>query len=205
MTGLNPDGQHCMVTIALALIGYLIGSIPFGLLLTRAAGLGDIRRIGSGNIGATNVLRTGNKGLAAATLLLDGLKGAVAVLLAAWFDGHDAVLWAGTGAVLGHAFPVWLGFRGGKTVATSYGVLLAAAWPVGICAGAIWLAVAALARRSSVAALTSFALAPILAAILADATVVKLALAIAVLAFARHHSNIRRLVAGTEPRIGQKA
>ena len=194
-----------MVTIALALIGYLIGSIPFGLLLTRAAGLGDIRRIGSGNIGATNVLRTGNKGLAAATLLLDGLKGAVAVLLAAWFGGHDAVLWAGTGAVLGHAFPVWLGFRGGKAVATSYGVLLAAAWPVGICAGAIWLAVAALARRSSVAALASFALAPILAAVLADATVVKLALAIAVLVFARHHSNIRRLVAGTEPRIGQKA
>src|SRR3982074_1559967 len=100
------------------LLGYLLGSIPFGLLLTRAAGLGDIRRIGSGNIGATNVLRTGNTGLAAATLLLDGLKGAVAVLLAAWCAGHDAVLWAGTGAVLGHAFPVWLGFRGGKAVAT---------------------------------------------------------------------------------------
>jgi acyl phosphate:glycerol-3-phosphate acyltransferase len=194
-----------MTAIALTLIGYLIGSIPFGLLLARAAGLGDIRRNGSGNIGATNVLRTGNKGLAAATLLLDGLKGAVAVLLAAWYDGHDAVLWAGTGAVLGHAFPVWLGFRGGKAVATSYGVLIAAAWPVGICAGAVWLAVAALTRMSSVAALTSFALAPILAAILADATVVKLALAIAVLVFARHHSNIRRLVAGTEPRIGQKA
>ena len=194
-----------MITLALALIGYLIGSIPFGLLLTRAAGLGDIRRIGSGNIGATNVLRTGNKGLAAATLLLDGLKGAVAVLMAAWFGGHDAVLWAGAGAVLGHAFPVWLGFRGGKAVATSYGVLIAAAWPVGICAGAVWLAVAALTRMSSVAALASFALAPILAAVLADVTVVKLALVIAVLVFARHHSNIRRLVAGTEPRIGQKA
>jgi glycerol-3-phosphate acyltransferase PlsY len=194
-----------MVTIALALIGYLIGSIPFGLLLTRAAGLGDIRRIGSGNIGATNVLRTGNTGLAAATLLLDGLKGAVAVLLAAWYAGHDAVLWAGTGAVLGHAFPVWLGFRGGKAVATSYGVLIAAAWPVGICAGAVWLAMAALTRMSSVAALTSFAVAPVLAAVLADVTVVKLALVIAVLVFARHHSNIRRLVAGTEPRIGQKA
>ena len=194
-----------MTTIALALIGYLIGSIPFGLLLTRAAGLGDIRRIGSGNIGATNVLRTGNKGLAAATLFLDGLKGAVAVLIAAWLGEHDAVLWAGAGAVLGHAFPVWLRFRGGKAVATSYGVLIAAAWPVGICAGAVWLAMAALTRMSSVAALASFALAPILAAVLADVTVVKLALVVAVLVFARHHSNIRRLVAGTEPRIGQKA
>jgi glycerol-3-phosphate acyltransferase PlsY len=194
-----------MIIIALALIGYLIGSIPFGLILTRAAGLGDIRRIGSGNIGATNVLRTGNKGLAAATLFLDGLKGAVAVLIAAWLGEHDAVLWAGAGAVLGHAFPVWLRFRGGKAVATSYGVLIAAAWPVGICAGAVWLAVAALTRMSSVAALASFALAPILAAVLADVTVVKLALVVAVLVFARHHSNIRRLVAGTEPRIGQKA
>ncbi len=124
-----------MPPVAFVLLGYLLGSIPFGLLLTRAAGLGDIRRIGSGNIGATNVLRTGNKGLAAATLLLDGGKGAVAVLLAAWFAGHEAVLWAGIGAVLGHAFPVWLRFKGGKAVATAYGVLIAAAWPVGICAG----------------------------------------------------------------------
>jgi acyl phosphate:glycerol-3-phosphate acyltransferase len=190
---------------AFILVGYLLGSIPFGLLLTRAAGLGDIRRIGSGNIGATNVLRTGNKGLAAATVLLDGGKGAVAVLLAALFAGHDAVLWAGIGAVLGHAFPVWLRFKGGKAVATSYGVLIAAAWPVGICAGAIWLVVAALARLSSLAALVSFAAAPIIAAVLADATVVKLSLAILVLVFARHHENIRRLLAGSEPRIGQKA
>jgi acyl phosphate:glycerol-3-phosphate acyltransferase len=188
-----------------ALLGYLFGSIPFGLILTRFAGLGDIRRIGSGNIGATNVLRTGNKGLAAATLLLDGGKGAAAVLLAAWLAGHDAVLWAGSGAVLGHAFPVWLGFKGGKAVATAYGVLIAAAWPVGLCAGAIWLAMAAVGRMSSLAALASFALAPLLAAALADATVVKLALVIAVLVFARHHTNIRRLTAGTEPRIGQKA
>ena len=188
-----------------ALLGYLFGSIPFGLILTRFAGLGDIRRIGSGNIGATNVLRTGNKGLAAATLLLDGGKGAAAVLLAAWLGGHDAVLWAGSGAVLGHAFPVWLGFKGGKAVATAYGVLIAAAWPVGLCAGAIWLAMAAIGRMSSLAALASFALAPLLAAALADATVVKLALVIAVLVFARHHTNIRRLIAGTEPRIGQKA
>jgi acyl phosphate:glycerol-3-phosphate acyltransferase len=194
-----------MPPVTFALLGYLLGSIPFGLLLTRAAGLGDIRRVGSGNIGATNVLRTGNKALAAATLLLDGLKGAVAVLLAAWLGGHDAVLLAGIGAVLGHAFPVWLGFKGGKAAATSYGVLIAASWPVGLCAGALWLASAAATRISSLAALVSFALAPVLAAILADLTVVKLALVIAVLVFARHHANIRRLLAGTEPRIGQKA
>jgi glycerol-3-phosphate acyltransferase PlsY len=188
-----------------ALLGYLLGSIPFGLILTRLAGLGDIRRIGSGNIGATNVLRTGNKGLAAVTLLLDCAKGAAAVLIAVWFGGRDAIAWAGIGAVLGHAFPVWLGFRGGKAVATSYGALIAAAWPVGILAGAIWLVMAALSRISSLAALASFALAPVIAAVLADAAVVKLALVIAVLVFARHHTNIRRLIAGTEPRIGQKA
>ena len=188
-----------------ALLGYLLGSIPFGLLLTRAAGLGDIRRIGSGNIGATNVLRTGNKALAAATLLLDGLKGAAAVLLAAWFGGPQAVLWAGIGAVIGHSFPVWLRFKGGKGAATSYGVLIAAAWPVGLAAGAIWLAMAAATRKSSLAALTSFALAPVFAGVLANLTVVKLALVIAVLVFARHHENIRRLLSGTEPRIGQKA
>ncbi|HEY6441550.1 MAG TPA: glycerol-3-phosphate 1-O-acyltransferase PlsY [Acetobacteraceae bacterium] len=194
-----------MAPIVFLLPGYLLGSIPFGLLLTRAAGLGDIRRVGSGNIGATNVLRTGNKALAAATLLLDAVKGAAAVLIAVWWGGHAAILWAGAGAVLGHAFPVWLGFKGGKAVATSYGVLIAAAWPVGLCAGAVWLVVAALARMSSLAALASFALAPVLAAILGDATIVKLALVIAVLVFARHHTNIRRLIAGTEPRIGQKA
>jgi glycerol-3-phosphate acyltransferase PlsY len=194
-----------MAPIVFLLPGYLLGSIPFGLLLTRAAGLGDIRRVGSGNIGATNVLRTGNKALAAATLLLDAIKGAAAILIANWWGGHAAILWAGAGAVLGHAFPVWLGFKGGKGVATSYGVLIAAAWPVGLCAGAVWLVVAALARVSSLAALASFALAPVLAAILGDMTIVKLALVIAVLVFARHHTNIRRLIAGTEPRIGQKA
>ena len=194
-----------MHAVSFAILGYLLGSIPFGLILTRVAGLGDIRRIGSGNIGATNVLRTGNKGLAAAPLLLDGGKGAAAVLIAVWFGGHDAAFWAGGGAVLGHAFPVWLGFKGGKAVATAYGVLIAAAWPVGLCAGAVWLILAAVTRLSSLAALASFAAAPILAAVLADATIVKLALVIAVLVFARHHTNIRRLIAGTEPRIGQKA
>ena len=188
-----------------ALLGYLLGSIPFGLILTRSAGLGDIRRIGSGNIGATNVLRTGNKALAAATLLLDCLKGAAAVGISARLGDNGAVFLAGAGAVLGHAFPVWLGFKGGKAVATSYGVLIAAAWPVGLAAGAVWLIAAALTRRSSLAALASFALAPLFAVALADAAVVKLALVIAVLVFARHHANIRRLIAGTEPRIGQKA
>ncbi len=185
------------------LLGYLFGSIPFGLLLTRAAGLPDIRTIGSGNIGATNVLRTGNKGLAAATLLLDAAKGAAPVLLAGFLSGRDAALWAGLGAVLGHLFPVWLRFKGGKGVATSYGVLFAVAWPVGLAAGAAWLIAAAALRRSSLAGLISFALAPFLAWELADLGAVKLALAIAVLVYARHHANIRRLLAGTEPRIGQ--
>ena len=148
----------------------------------------------------------GNKALAAATLLLDGVKGAAAVLIALWcgpvmrrFFGPASVRCWDTRS------PVWLGFKGGKGVATSYGVLIAAAWPVGLCAGAVWLATAALARMSSLAALASFALAPVLAAILGDVTIVKLALVIAVLVFARHHTNIRRLIAGTEPRIGQKA
>jgi glycerol-3-phosphate acyltransferase PlsY len=183
--------------------GYLLGSIPFGLLLTQLAGLGDIRAIGSGNIGATNVLRTGRKGLAAATLLLDGLKGAVAVLIFVVLGPPDAAYWAGFGAVIGHLFPVWLGFKGGKGVATSYGVLIAIAWPVGLAAGAIWIVVAAVSRKSSLAALVSFAVAPLLALALADGRVVVLSAAIAVLVFARHHENIRRLLSGTEPRIGR--
>jgi glycerol-3-phosphate acyltransferase PlsY len=186
-------------------LGYLLGSIPFGLLLTRAAGGGDIRKIGSGNIGATNVLRTGRRGLAAATLLLDAGKGAAAVLLARAYGGPEAALWAGFGAVLGHTLPVWLSFRGGKGVATGYGVLIAAAWPVGLLAGAIWLAMAALTRRSSASALTSFAAAPVLALLLADPATALMALAMAVLIFARHHENIRRLLDGTEPRIGNRA
>ena len=196
-----------MPSITCIALGYLLGSIPFGLLLTRAAGLGDIRKVGSGNIGATNVLRTGNKKLAAATLLLDGLKGAAAVLIARAFLagdlGPDAGLWAGFGAVIGHMFPVWLGFKGGKGVATGYGVLIAAAWPVGLLAGAIWLLVAKFARISSLAALVSFAAAPVLAFIFANIGLVYLAFITAVLIFIRHHENIRRLLAGTEPRIGQ--
>ncbi|MBM3592592.1 MAG: glycerol-3-phosphate 1-O-acyltransferase PlsY [Alphaproteobacteria bacterium] len=184
--------------------GYLIGSIPFGLLLTKAAGLGDIRKVGSGNIGATNVLRTGRKGLAAATLILDGLKGAVAVLLARYFLG-DQDLVVGTAAVLGHLFPVWLGFRGGKGVATGLGVLLAAAWPVGLACCALWLVAAKILKMSSAAALTAFAAAPLFALVLSSADHALMALLIAVLVFWRHEANIRRLLAGTEPRIGKTA
>ena len=194
-----------LIALGALLGGYLLGSVPFGLLLTRAAGLGDIRHVGSGNIGATNVLRTGRKGLAAATLVLDGGKGAAAVLIAATLAGPEAALWAGAGAVLGHLFPVWLRFRGGKGAATGLGVLLAAAPAVGLIACAVWLAVAKLARFSSLATLTAFASAPLAATLLAGPGLVKLSLAIAVLVFARHHANIRRLLAGTEPRIGQKA
>ncbi|MEI7713305.1 MAG: glycerol-3-phosphate 1-O-acyltransferase PlsY [Rhodospirillales bacterium] len=191
------------------LLGYIFGSIPFGLVLTQAAGLGDIRAIGSGNIGATNVLRTGNKKVAAATLVLDGVKGAVAIMLAHGVllgpAGTEAGLWAGLGAVLGHLFPVWLKFKGGKGVATGLGVLIAVAWPVGLLACATWALVAAALRRSSLAALLAFAAAPFFAFALANLPVVYLSLTIAVLVWVRHHENIRRILAGTEPRIGHKA
>ena len=193
------------ISFLIALLGgYLIGSIPFGLLLTKAAGLGDIRQVGSGNIGATNVLRTGRKGLAAATLILDGLKGAVAVLLARYFLGDQDVV-VGTAAVLGHLFPVWLGFRGGKGAATGLGVLLAAVWPVGLACCGVWLVAAKLLKMSSAAALTAFAAAPLFALVLSSADHALMALLIAILVFWRHEANIRRLLAGTEPRIGKAA
>jgi acyl phosphate:glycerol-3-phosphate acyltransferase len=193
-----------LLTILVCLFGYLLGSIPFGWLLTRIAGLGDIRAIGSGNIGATNVLRTGRKGLAAATVLLDGLKGAAAVLIAgALVYDPDAALFAGLAAVLGHLFPVWLNLKGGKGAATGLGVLVAAAWPIGLAACAVWLLVAAATRLSSLASLAAFASAPCVALILEEFGVVKLAFTIAVLIFVRHQANIRRLLAGTEPRIGR--
>jgi glycerol-3-phosphate acyltransferase PlsY len=185
--------------------GYLFGSVPFGLLLTRLAGLGDIRSIGSGSIGATNVLRTGHKGLAAATLLLDAGKGAVAVGIFLYLGPPDAALWSGLGAVLGHLFPVWLGFKGGKGVATAAGVLLVAAWPVALVAGVVWLAVAAISRISSLAALAATVVAPIAAVALEPVGVAWLVLAIAVLVVARHHENISRLLAGTEPKIGKRS
>jgi glycerol-3-phosphate acyltransferase PlsY len=189
--------------LAVLLAGYLLGSIPFGLILTRIAGLGDIRRIGSGNIGATNVLRTGNKALAAATLLLDGAKGALAVLVALRLYGSDAAIIAGAGAFLGHLFPVWLKFRGGKGVATAMGILLAIAWQVGLIACAIWLLVALLFRYSSLAALIAVAAAPVAAWFLPNVShqAAGLALFLAVVIWQRHHENIRRLLSGGEAKI----
>jgi len=186
---------------AAALAGYLLGSIPFGLVLTRLAGLGDIRQVGSGNIGATNVLRAGSKPLAALTLVLDGGKGAAAVLIAATM-GPDMAFVAGLGALVGHVFPAWLRFRGGKGVATFLGVMLASAWPVGLAACLTWLAVAALSRYSSLAALVATAATPLYAYLLADWQRMELALICAVLIFLRHHANIRRLIRGQEPKIG---
>ena len=185
-------------------LGYLLGSIPWGLLLTRAAGLGDIRAIGSGNIGATNVLRTGNKPLAAATLALDIGKGALALWLAGQLWGEQAGLAAGFGAMLGHAFPVWLGFRGGKGVATGGGVLLAAAWWLGLAAAAVWLAVALTLRISSAASMAACAAAPVVALLAGRPDLALFSAGIAVLVVIRHRGNIGRLLAGTEPRIGRK-
>ena len=195
--------EYTWPLLAAVLGGYLLGSIPFGLVLTRLAGMGDIRQIGSGNIGATNVLRTGNKALAAATLLLDGAKGALAVLLAQMF-GPDMAVLAGAGAFLGHLFPVWLKFKGGKGVATFLGVLLAIAWPVGLACCATWLVAAAVLRYSSLAALIAAAASPLYAYLLADWQRMELAAAMAVLVFVRHHANIRRLLASEEPKIGRK-
>lgn len=183
-------------------LAYLIGSLPFGLLLTKAAGLGDIRKIGSGNIGATNVLRTGNKPLALAVLLLDGGKGAVAVVVA-WRFGPDMAAFAAAGAVLGHCFPVWLKFRGGKGVATTLGVLLALDPIVGAAACAAWLAAAVLFRISSLAALLAMIAAPVAAHFLSAPQIRDVAVVIALVVIARHHANIRRLLKGEEPRIGR--
>ncbi len=185
-------------------IAYLLGSIPFGLLITRAMGVGDIRKIGSGNIGATNVLRTGRKGLAAATLILDALKGAVAVLIGGYFAGSFGEFLCGVAVVLGHLFPVWLKFRGGKGVATGLGVLLAANPLVGLLCCAVWAAMAKVFKFSSASALAAFLAAPgLMALISGDGFLIILSAVVALLVWARHHANIRRLLAGTEPRIGQ--
>ena len=182
--------------------GYLLGAIPFGLVLTRLAGLGDIRKIGSGNIGATNVLRTGHKGLAALTLLLDAAKGAAAVLIGNLW-GPDITVIAGAGAFLGHLFPVWLKFKGGKGVATFLGILVGISWPVGLLACATWLATAAAFRISSLAALVAAILAPAFAWYLATQQIAEFAGFMTVLILLRHHENIRRLLRGKEPRIGR--
>ncbi|MDQ7775828.1 glycerol-3-phosphate 1-O-acyltransferase PlsY [Paracoccus aminovorans] len=194
-----------MSLILWAVVGYLLGSIPFGIVITRALGLGDLRRIGSGNIGATNVLRTGNKPAALATLLLDSGKGAIAVLLARWLAGPDAALVAGAAAFLGHLFPVWLGFRGGKGVATFLGTILALDWRLGLAACVIWLLTAAVSRISSLSALVAAVLTPALAWWLDGPRMAAVTGFMAVLILVRHHANIRRILAGTEPRIGKKA
>jgi glycerol-3-phosphate acyltransferase PlsY len=211
--------------IAAFVFGYLLGSIPFGLLLTKAAGLGDVRSIGSGNIGATNVLRTGNKKLAALTLLLDALKGTAAVLVAQWVfllllpgqpdpippagQGEEnfnalPVLAAGLGAFLGHLFPVWLGFKGGKGVATYIGVLLGAAWKLALVFCAIWLIVAFTARYSSLSALVAAVVTPIAAWFMHSHALGLLAALMSLLLLWKHRTNIARLIAGEEPRIGAK-
>ena len=188
----------------LALVGGgLLGSIPFGLLLTRAAGLGDIRQVGSGNIGATNVLRTGKKGLAAAVLLLDAAKGAAAILLAAWLLAWPFAPLAGLGAVAGHCFPPWLGFRGGKGVATGFGMVLALAWPAGVGVAVVWLVAALVTRISSAAALLACAAAPLLVWPTAGASPARATLAAVFIIVFRHEANIIRLLKGTEPRIGR--
>ncbi len=187
-----------------AIVGYGLGSIPFGLVLTRLMGLGNLREIGSGNIGTTNVLRTGSKLAALLTLLLDGGKGAVAVILARVMAGEDAAQLAGLTAFLGHCFPVWLGFKGGKGVATFLGLMLALAWPVGAAACLTWLAGAAITRMSSASALLSALAAPVWALLLGHPQIVALTVALTLIVFWRHKDNIARLRAGTEPKIGQK-
>jgi glycerol-3-phosphate acyltransferase PlsY len=190
--------------VVVAVLAYLLGSVPFGIVITRALGLGDLRKIGSGNIGATNVLRTGNRGAALATLILDAGKGGIAVLLARWLVGPDAAQLAGLAAFLGHLFPVWLGFKGGKGVATFLGTLLALAWPVGIAACGTWLATAVISRISSLSALVAAASAAIWAWALGYPEMTLLILVLAALVIIRHHANIARIHAGTEPRIGKK-
>lgn len=187
-----------------ALFGYLLGSIPFGLILTRAAGGPDVRTIGSGNIGATNVLRTGRRGLAAATLVCDAAKGTVAVVVANHYGGHEAALAAAGGAFLGHLFPVWLKFKGGKGVATYIGLLIGLYWPGALLFCAIWLAVAAVGRYSSLAALVASALTPLALWLLAEPAAATLFLALSALLWLMHRANIARLLAGTEGRIGAK-
>jgi len=193
------------VTLIYAVIlGYLCGSVPFGLFITRAVGLGDIRDIGSGNIGATNVLRTGNRWAAAATLVLDAAKAVLPVLVARYYWGENAAMLAAIGAFLGHCFPVWLGFKGGKGVAVMIGSLLALAWPVGLIFCAVWLLIAVAQKQSSLAALTAAATAPIFAFVVVNEWLAGAVAVMAILLFIQHRENIARLMAGTEPKIGSE-
>lgn len=193
-----------LLLILTAALAYLLGSIPFGIVITRALGLGDLRKIGSGNIGATNVLRTGNKPAALATLILDAGKGGLAVLIARALVGPDAAQVAALFSFLGHLYPVWLRFKGGKGVATFLGTLLALAWPVGLAACATWLVTALISRISSLSALVAAALSPVWLAVLGHGEMSLLAIALAALIFVRHQANIARIRAGTEPKIGKK-
>ncbi|MBC6403413.1 MAG: glycerol-3-phosphate 1-O-acyltransferase PlsY [Hyphomonadaceae bacterium] len=194
-----------MIPVTIALVaGYVLGSVPFGLILTRLAGPGDIRNIGSGNIGATNVLRAGSKPLAALTLLLDAGKAGTVAFLVNHFAGSPYGLFAGAAALIGHCFPVWLGFRGGKGVATFFGCLLAMAWPVGLLTAAIWIGVAAAFGMSSFAALCSALAAPVFAFFLGRTDISIMAAVLAVVIFVRHKQNISLILSGTESRIGQK-
>lgn len=188
-----------------ALLAYLLGSVPFGIVITRALGLGDLRQIGSGNIGATNVLRTGHKGAAAATLVLDAAKGGIAVLIARWLLAEDAAQLAGLSAFLGHLFPVWLRFRGGKGVATFLGTLIALAWPVGLAACATWAVGALITRTSSIAALVAASTCAVWIIFFSEGQILLLSLVLTVLVYLRHGENLARIKAGTEPKIGRKA
>jgi glycerol-3-phosphate acyltransferase PlsY len=194
-----------VLLILVGVLGYLLGSVPFGIVITRALGLGDLRAIGSGNIGETNVLRTGHKGAALATLLLDAGKGAIAVLIARFAVGEDAAQVAGGMAFLGHLFPVWLGFKGGKGVATFLGTLIALAWPVGLAACATWAVTAAITRISSLSALVAAALSGMWCFVFSRGDLLILTFALMVLVYIRHWPNLQRIKAGTEPKIGQKS
>ena len=199
-----PIESSAVVLMLWAVIGYGLGSIPFGLILSQRLGLGNLRDIGSGNIGATNVLRTGNKGAAAATLLLDAAKGAVAVLLARAISGEDSAQLAALMAFLGHCFPIWLGFKGGKGVATFFGIIFALAWPVGLACGATWLFAVAVTRQSSMGALMAASLSVVWTTFLGETRMIILIFILTLLIFWRHWPNVQRLRAGTEPRIGKK-
>jgi acyl phosphate:glycerol-3-phosphate acyltransferase len=199
--GMAPEISYPLALV----IGYLLGSIAFGLVLTRVAGTQDLRTIGSGNIGATNVLRTGRKGLAAATLILDALKGTAAVLIGGYLGGPDAAMLGGLGAFLGHLFPVWLKFRGGKGVAVYIGILIGLIWPAAILFCVIWLALAFALRYSSLSALTASVLTPIALWLVGHTALATLFAALTLLLIYMHRENIKRLMAGTEGKIGQKA